>query len=315
MSEPSNEKSEAQVAAEADKRSNVSAMLDEMIKGVGDGGKKLDFDDADNLPEFVVGEAKPQTETKDEPETDETQEEVDENEEDEEEVDEEPSEDEEVEEEVEEEPEKPVKPLKQQSSPVEEMRQTMVEMRQQMDQMLQSGRFVQAPTDTIAGEKEPKRELQILDFVKNDEEFEAAVSDREALNRLMNRVYYTGMQEAQRSVPLVVQAAIEQQFYIRSLSEDFFKKNSDLLQYRRFVGSVVNEVYAEDPSLDPAKVLDKAAERVRKELRLKRQENKNMRRDKNQRKPMRANFPGKQGSRPVGKSDTRTNLQQELDEL
>ena len=315
MSEPLNAKNEEQVAAEADKRSTVSAMLDEMIKGVGDTGKKLDFDDVDNLPEFVTGETAPQTETKEEePETDETQEESDE-EETEEIEDEETGEEEEVEEEVEEEPEKPTKPLKQQSNPVEEMRQTMVEMRQQMDQMLQSGRFVQAPHDAITGEKEQKRELQILDFVKNDEEFEAAISDREALNRLMNRVYYTGMQEAQRSVPLVVQAAIEQQFYIRSLSEDFFKKNNDLLQYRRFVGSVVNEVYAEDPSLDPAKVLDKAAERVRKELRLKRQENKNMRRDKNQRKPMRANFPGKQGSRPVGKSDTRTGLQQELDEL
>jgi len=300
-----------QLAVEEANRTSVSKMLDQMIKGVGDSGKTIDLTD-DNLPTEVEGDHEQEATAKageEEPEV--------RDEEGEEELSGEESEEGEEEEvkEVEEVEEKEARPLKGKESEVELLRREVIETRRQMDQMLQSGRFVKAPDDSIGGDRDQRKELQVLDFIRNDEEYESAISSRDSLNRLMNRVYYTALQETQRAVPIVAQAVVEQTFQLQAMAKDFFEKNRDLLPYRRFVGSVVNEVYAENPSKDPVKVLDEAATRARKSLRLKVQQKKEMRRSKGAKVSAGANFTPTQGSRPPIKSDTRTKLQIELDEM
>lgn len=157
------------------------------------------------------------------------------------------------------------------------------------------------------------QEYNFLDGLDIDE----VLSSGENLNKLLLAVYNRGLQESirmsqeswQTAAPNVVKEHITQHMTMRELVDNFYADNSDLVNVRKTVGAIANEISQENPNLTLDEVFAEAAKRTRETLGLPALEQR-------QTQPNKPNLPQRRqpGNRRNG-SVTLTGVAKEIDDL
>lgn len=118
-------------------------------------------------------------------------------------------------------------------------------------------------------EQEPNKEKKVvrdlLPFV-SDEVYEKALSDPSELNNLLNRVYDSAVSYMTQSIPQLVGQMVNQQTQMKTLVDDFYKENEDLVPMKSYVGFIANELAAEHPDWAYDKLFGQVAKEVRKRV-------------------------------------------------
>ncbi len=114
------------------------------------------------------------------------------------------------------------------------------------------------------------------DFIGEDD-LDELYRDSKRLNTLLNKVYKKGVEngrhftrkqseELLRSVPEVVKNNIALNATLKTVSEKFYADNSDLVPFKKVVGTVFEEVAALNTDKSYKEILPKVADEVRKRL-------------------------------------------------
>jgi hypothetical protein len=129
----------------------------------------------------------------------------------------------------------------------EEVDQEKETLRRQVTAL--ENQLAEKQVDEPEGEEEEKPSTE--EFVTSDEELDQAMSSRESLNELLNKVVEYSYQRARESllkeVPRAASRVVSQEMQHQSMVNDFFEANQDLLTHRKYVAVTFNEVLsAED---------------------------------------------------------------------
>jgi len=100
------------------------------------------------------------------------------------------------------------------------------------------------------------------------------IDEPEKLNEALNKVYHTALMEAERrvfervltSIPDIIVGHLNRQTTIQGIVKNFYDQNKDLVNVKRTVAAVSNDVHAEHPDWEVPNVLEEAAKRVREML-------------------------------------------------
>jgi len=122
-------------------------------------------------------------------------------------------------------------------------------------------------TDPPIGEKD------FLDGIDLDE----IKDDRAAFNKLLNKIYSQAVtdtrgivkqakEETFNTLPTKVTEQLELKNTLQKMTEEFYKENTDLSNWKKTVSAVFNEVVQESPGLKIAEVLRKVGDETRERL-------------------------------------------------
>ncbi|GIV03947.1 MAG: hypothetical protein KatS3mg015_2777 [Fimbriimonadales bacterium] len=131
----------------------------------------------------------------------------------------------------------------------------------------------QEPTQTQAAS--PQEAPQ--DFL-GEVEPEDLLTDKEAFNQVLARVYEAAKQQAKaeveaamRSIPLAVQQTVQQYSALQDATRRFYEENPDLKQWSKAVAAVAEELQARHPEWDLSTLFAETEREARKRLQLPKQ--------------------------------------------
>lgn len=163
---------------------------------------------------------------------------------------------------------------------------------------------------------------EVLDFI-GEQDIEDVLNTKEGLNGILNMVYKMGL-EAQdkrtkeillQEIPNAVTVSTTRQIALNRMVDNFYRTNKDLVNVKRTVTSIANEISMEHPEYTVDQTLAEAATRTRKRLRLPIPGN-NTKTEGKVNAPLKTN-PGftKQSARRKGAEITTTSVEKQLAEL
>ena len=144
------------------------------------------------------------------------------------------------------------------------------DLRKQMEYL---SNFAQAPkVETEAGTQQKQTaEVEKPTFV-NEQTYDDMMSDHTKMNKVFQDLYDTtvsrAVEDAYKKVPFLVNQMVSQQTQLMNQVNDFYRKNEDLVPYKKFVGFVSNELSSKNPGWDYGKLLDETEKSVRERIRL-----------------------------------------------
>lgn len=104
---------------------------------------------------------------------------------------------------------------------------------------------------------------QMLAFLPDGVDMEDIITDKAALNQVMNAVYQKavadGAQQVLLSLPQIVSAQVQQQAALKSSVDTFYTKYPHLAEFKRTVAAVATEIASEHPEWAVEQVFDAAA--------------------------------------------------------
>ena len=166
-----------------------------------------------------------------------------------------------------------------------------------------------------------KSELVPGEFFENDEEYDKVFDKKEAMNKVLTRVYQSAVEGVLRTIPQVINNLVQTQIDVYTKTSDFYKKNEDLQKMKQFVGVVANDLAGKHPDWSLEKLFDELGGdgkdnigEVRKRLGIKvSQEKKEVTNDRKRKPP----FPSRgSGARPTEeKQPNLTPLEKEIGSL
>lgn len=113
----------------------------------------------------------------------------------------------------------------------------------------------------------------IASFISEEDDIDDIVSNKAKLNALLVKVSEATKTSVTKSIlksiPQIIVSQVQKQKVINDAVDEFYTENEDLVPVKRTVGLVANEVAAEHPDWDLAKVFKETGIRTRKVLGLK----------------------------------------------
>jgi hypothetical protein len=109
---------------------------------------------------------------------------------------------------------------------------------------------------------------QILKFLPTEEVFDEAMKNANNFNALLTAVVNTAVERSLRMIPQVATQLVEQQISLKDIVRSFYDENKDLVEHKKYVGFVSNEVAAQHPDWTLPKILEETEKEVRSRLRL-----------------------------------------------
>lgn len=109
-------------------------------------------------------------------------------------------------------------------------------------------------------------------------DIDEVISDPVSLNKLLLSVYNRSLQEAgklaaeniMRSLPQTISRYVNNHVTMTEMVRDFYESNPDLKSVRKTVAAVANDIAASNPELSTMELFNRAADRTREILQLKR---------------------------------------------
>jgi len=169
------------------------------------------------------------------------------------------------------------------------------------------------PTGEAEAEQEEELKLSELkpeDFLKSDDDYDKVLSNKDALNKVLNEVVQKTRQvtteEVLRRVTMVAAHEAQRAIAFNDVVRRFFNSNKDLLPQRQLVGLVFEETLQKNPGKSYDELLEKlVAPEVRKRLK--------MEKPKQPKKKNPSFAPGTKGARPAPKKPS--GLKAEIDAM
>ena len=151
-----------------------------------------------------------------------------------------------------------------------------------------------------------------VDFL-GDDTIDVLIDEEGKFNKVLNSVYQTAVQEAEKkvfekvltSIPDIIVGHLNRQTTIQQVVKTFYGSNKDLEPVKRTVAAVANDVHSENPDWEITEVLKEAANRTRQMLGIKKGSSK-----PNEDSPAFAKSGGAKSPKK-----TVTTLQNEIDDL
>lgn len=109
-----------------------------------------------------------------------------------------------------------------------------------------------------------KDEIQFI----TEEEFQAALKDRAAMNSAFNKVYSKILEYVIRSVPNIIQVRLREDAKLMIETIKFYDQNKDLVPQRELIGVISNELKAANPEWSIQELLKETGEEARRRLKL-----------------------------------------------
>jgi hypothetical protein len=124
----------------------------------------------------------------------------------------------------------------------------------------------------IAAQKaeQDRQAKQILKFLPSDEVFDEVMKDSNNFNALLTTVVNTAVERSLRLMPQIATQLVDQQITLKTVVNDFYTDNKDLVPHKKYVGFVSNEIAAQHPDWGLAQILQETEKEVRNRLRLSR---------------------------------------------
>ena len=124
-------------------------------------------------------------------------------------------------------------------------------------------------------EPEPEPKLEEIDFI-GDSDVDEITRDPVAFNKLLNKVFTQGAgamrrsieEGVLRSIPDTVKTSVLTTISLKEASDKFYEDNKDLKPFKKVVGSVFEEVAAENPGKKFTEMLEDVGKESRKRLEL-----------------------------------------------
>lgn len=160
-------------------------------------------------------------------------------------------------------------------------------------------------------------EFEPIDFV-GDQDIDEILDTKESLNKFMMRVYESGARAAanivSQQVPQQVSSTVTRAQAMKEIVDEFYSQNEDLDQMRHTVAMVASEIIKETPDVPMNDLMNQAAERTRKMLRLP-PKSKVTPKGKSISKNKRPAFAGPNRGRGAKPKDRRDSLEKEVADL
>lgn len=126
-------------------------------------------------------------------------------------------------------------------------------------------------------EEEPKEEtpeaLPAMDFVGNDVDFDAVISDKEEFNKILLKAadhgYNKAIEATLRVIPNMIVKIARVEVQQQAAANEFYRANDDLIPHKASVSKIYAEMLKANPEKNPYDVLKGLAPEVRKRLKLK----------------------------------------------
>lgn len=124
----------------------------------------------------------------------------------------------------------------------------------------------------IAAQKaeQDRQAKQILKFLPSDEVFDEVMKDSNNFNALLTTVVNTAVERSLRLMPQIATQLVDQQITLKTVVNDFYTDNKDLVPHKKYVGFVSNEIAAQHPDWGLSQILQETEKEVRNRLRLSR---------------------------------------------
>lgn len=124
----------------------------------------------------------------------------------------------------------------------------------------------------IAAQKaeQDRQAKQILKFLPSDEVFDEVMKDSNNFNALLTTVVNTAVERSLRLMPQIATQLVDQQITLKTVVNDFYTDNKDLVPHKKYVGYVSNEIASQHPEWGLAQILQETEKEVRNRLRLSR---------------------------------------------
>ena len=150
-------------------------------------------------------------------------------------------------------------------------------LREQLNEMARKIGASRGETPSpVAQSVEHKREevkeavQQVIAELVTDEEADALIDEpKKILSKVVDRAMKVLEEKIMRSLPPIVGNVAQHHISIYRQVDEFYKKNSDLEQYRDFVGLVGTQIEAENPDWPVTKIYEETAKVARARLGMK----------------------------------------------
>ena len=197
----------------------------------------------------------------------------------------------------------------------EDKDETIRRLRAQLDEQFDP--FNRQTSEQPAADDQQQLEPVALELT--DEEIEDIFpgSDTGKVKGLLQRIADKAQETALRALPTVAARTVARQHATTETIKEFFEQNPKLREHRGFLGYQVQQVQQEHPDWDDSKTLQEAAKRSYQGLgiRVKTRQREQKRRSRTP-NPEAPAFASKQKKRGKGgRSDRRTSLQRQIDEI
>lgn len=127
----------------------------------------------------------------------------------------------------------------------------------------------QTEQEVAASKAEQERQArQILKFLPNDETFDEVMKDSNNFNALLTTVVNTAVERSLRLMPQIATQLVDQQITLKTVVNDFYTDNKDLVPHKKYVGFVSDEIASQHPDWGIVQILQETEKEVRNRLRL-----------------------------------------------
>ena len=155
--------------------------------------------------------------------------------------------------------EAPADPTPAPEDPQDEIARLRALLEESNSKLLNKTSALAAPAQQQASAAAP----QMLAFLPDGVDLEDIITDKAALNQVMNAVYQKavadGAQQVLLSLPQIVSAQVQQQAALKSSVDTFYTKYPHLAEFKRTVAAVATEIASEHPEWPVEQVFDAAA--------------------------------------------------------
>lgn len=117
-------------------------------------------------------------------------------------------------------------------------------------------------------EPEPEAKTPPSAIVLTPEQHKELMSDPVKFAEFMNNYGNSIREQSMREATQVATSNASQQIKVMQAVSDFYRKNEDLVPYKKYIGSVANRVQSEHPDWELDQVLSETEKRSRTDLRL-----------------------------------------------
>lgn len=137
-------------------------------------------------------------------------------------------------------------------------------LERKLDELMQKLSTPQA--ERVEEKKVEEQKPAIIDFFTEDKEFDAVFEKKDEMNKMLNKVRQSAIEQVLTMMPTVTRDVINAQVMLAVKTTKFYEANPDLVEHAKTAEIVANEIMAKEPGLGLDQLFDRLGKEVRTKL-------------------------------------------------